>query len=167
MSKRRKRFSIDTEIIKANAALERITLTAGQSEASDLGARGRNVAASTSEVSDDEGPVSDPSGLIKGLRKIRAPLPEKVYDPFMGMATTRDYYDLRDDYPSIRLTKAKNDTRTRAGGFDFHAYFDESLLRAFTGLGCFIDEEQAGLNRPASSELATVVGAKSPPVHIQ
>jgi CDK-activating kinase assembly factor MAT1 len=112
---------------------------------------------------DPDGPVSDPTGLVKGLRRIRAPAPEKVYDPFMGMATSRDYYDLRDEYPSLRLAKAKSDTRTKAGGFDFQAYFDESLLRAFAGLGCFIDEEQAGRNQPASREVATAVAALSTP----
>lgn len=142
---------------KENIAMN--TLTAGQS----IAPGSRNYKASTGRAPDDDGPVSDPTGLVKGLRRIRAPAPAKVYDPFMGMATTRDYYELRDDYPSLRLTKAKNDTRTGAGGFDFQAYFDESLLRAFAGLGCFIDEEQAGRDQPASRELATVVAAESSP----
>lgn len=135
----------------------------GNTTGSTLAAGNRNVKAGTSDVLDDESAVSDPSGLVKGLRRIRAPAAEKVYDPFMGMTTTRDYYELRADYPSIRLTKAKNDTRTMAGGFDFQAYFDESLLRAFAGLGCFIDEEQAGRDQPASKALATVVAAESSP----
>jgi CDK-activating kinase assembly factor MAT1 len=115
----------------------------------------RNVADGASEASDDEVPVSDPSGLIKGLRRMRAPAPQKVYDAFMGMANTRDYYELADDYPSMRLTKAKNDTRTKAGGFDFQAYFDESLLGAFAGLGCFIEEEKHEREQTGSRDLAT------------
>ncbi len=133
------------------------TLATGQSNISGLAAGSRDVKAGAH----DEGPVSDPSGLVKGLRKRRAPPAEKVYDPFMGMATRRDYYELRADYPSMRLTKAKNDTRTRAGGFDFQAYFDESLLRAFAGLGCFIGEEKNGQNQAATRELATAVAAES------
>ncbi len=157
----------NADVIKSNAALERNAAAAFQSRQTHekpnvtvnaLGARGN--------ISDKEGPVSDPSGLVKGLRRIRAPAPEKVYDPFMGMPTTRDYYELRADYPSIRLTKAKNDTRTKAGGFDFQAYFDESLLRAFVGLGCFIDEEQAGRDQPVSRELATAKAAESSPGRI-
>jgi CDK-activating kinase assembly factor MAT1 len=149
----------NADTIKKNAALERNAAAALQSrhkyekEQADR----RSVSASPGA----EASVSDPSGLVKGLRKIRAPPLEKVYDPFMGMATTRDYYELRDDYPSIRLTKAKIDTRTKAGGFDFQAYFDESLLRAFAGLGCFIDEEQAGRSKAASGELGRVVAAGS------
>ncbi len=139
------------------------TLTAGQSHTLGLATGSRDVSSGAMQVTHDDGPVSDPSGLVKGLRKLRAPPPEKVYDPFMGMATTRDYFELRADYPSMRLTKAKNDTRTRAGGFDFQAYFDESLLRAFAGLGCFIDEERPGQEQPATRELATVVAAESSP----
>lgn len=124
-------------------------LGAGRPDASGLVTGSRNVKTGASKVSNDNAPISDPTGLVKGLRRVRAPPPEKVYDPFMGMATTRDYYELQSDYPSIRLTKAKSDTRTTAGGFDFQAYFDESLLRAFAGLGCFIDEEQGGRDQPA------------------
>jgi CDK-activating kinase assembly factor MAT1 len=128
---------------------------------SSLAAGNRNMPAGASGASDDEMPVSDPSGLIKGLRRIRATAPQKAYDAFMGMATTRDYYELADDYPSIRLTKAKNDTRTKAGGFDFQAYFDESLLEAFAGLGCFIEEEHSGRREQAGSrDLATGVVAQ-------
>jgi CDK-activating kinase assembly factor MAT1 len=111
-----------------------------QNVAISLAAGNEKVSSGARGASDDEAPVSDPSGLIKGLRRVRAQAPPKVYDAFMGMATTRDYYELADDYPSIRLTKAKNDLRTKAGGFDFQAYFDESLLEAFAGLACFIEE---------------------------
>lgn len=86
----------------------------------------------------------DPTGLVKGLKKFQAQAPAKAYDPFMGMARTKDMYDLRDDYPSLRLVKAKKDKRTQAGGFDFSAFFDEGLLRAFAGFGCLIEEEKAG-----------------------
>jgi CDK-activating kinase assembly factor MAT1 len=155
----------NADTIKRNTALERnaaAALQIRQKYEKEQAERGSTEAKpGVSASSAGEGSVSDPTGLVKGLRKIRAPLPEKDYDPFMGMATTRDYYELRDDYPSIRLTKAKNDTRTKAGGFDFQAYFDESLLRAFAGLGCFIDEEKAGRNEAASRELAAVVAPES------
>ena len=132
-----------------------------QSAASRPPSLSRNAKAGASKFSDEEGPVSDPSALVRGLRRIRAPPREKAYDPFMGMVTTRDYYELLANYPSIRLTKAKDDARTNVGGFDFQAYFDESLLRAFAGLGCFIDEERLGRDQPASRELPKVVAADS------
>jgi len=84
----------------------------------------------------------DPSGLIRGLKKVVAPEPVVPYDPFMGMPTKRDYYELREDYPS-RYDRIKTDAEVVAGGFDFHQFWDESLLRAFAGLGCFIEDEMA------------------------
>lgn len=159
-------------IIKANTALERsetATFDRRQTYEKEQVNLRRPAAQQPNAlglVSNDDGPQSDPSGLITGLRRIRAPPPEKTYDPFMGMATTRSYYKIRSDYPSIRLLKAKNDTRTQAGGFDFQAYFDENLLRAFAGFGCFIDEEKAGGDARASRELATTVAVASSPARI-
>jgi CDK-activating kinase assembly factor MAT1 len=85
----------------------------------------------------------DPTGLIKGLREVTPPPAVVEYDPFMGMATRRDYYEVRDDYPLRRLKKAKEDVQLMASGFDFQQFYDESLLRAFAGLGCFIEDEKA------------------------
>lgn len=84
----------------------------------------------------------DPTGLVKGLKELTPPPPTTEYDAFMGMPTRRDYYDVRDDYPLRRLNKAKADVAVLAGGFDFHQFYDESLLRAFAGLGCFVEEEK-------------------------
>ncbi|CEL10711.1 Putative CDK-activating kinase assembly factor MAT1 [Aspergillus calidoustus] len=82
------------------------------------------------------------SGLIKGLRKIKTPEPEKPYDPFGGMVPNkRDYYTLLDHYPSTYLDPIRQDTRMLAGGYDLQEYYSRTLLEAFAGLGCFIDEE--------------------------
>jgi CDK-activating kinase assembly factor MAT1 len=87
--------------------------------------------------------ATDPTGLIKGLREVTPPPALVEYDPFMGMATRRDYYEVRDDYPLRRLKRAKEDAQLMASGFDFQQFYDESLLRAFAGLGCFIEDEKA------------------------
>jgi CDK-activating kinase assembly factor MAT1 len=87
--------------------------------------------------------ATDPTGLIKGLREVTPPPALVEYDPFMGMATRRDYYEVRDDYPLRRLKRAKEDVQLMASGFDFQQFYDESLLRAFAGLGCFIEDEKA------------------------
>ncbi|KAL4763684.1 TFIIH/NER complex subunit TFB3 [Aspergillus foveolatus] len=82
------------------------------------------------------------SGLIKGLKKIKTPEPEKPYDPFGGMVPNkRDYYTLRDYYPSSYLDPIRQDTRMLAGGYDLQEYYSRTMLEAFAGLGCFVDEE--------------------------
>ena len=85
----------------------------------------------------------DSSGLVRGLKKTVALPPLAPYDPFMGMPRSKDFYQLRDDYTS-RYDRFKEDNQVSAGGYDFQQYWDESLLRAFAGLGVFIDEEKAG-----------------------
>jgi CDK-activating kinase assembly factor MAT1 len=84
----------------------------------------------------------DSTGLIKGLKELTPPPLAAEYDPFLGMSVKRDYYDVRGDYPLRRLNKAKADVSILASGFDFEQFYDESLLRAFAGLGCFIEEEK-------------------------
>lgn len=82
------------------------------------------------------------SGLIKGLRKIKTPEPEKPYDPFMGyVPDKRDYYTLQQSYPSTYLDRLRNDTQTQAGGYDLREYYSRTLLEAFAGLGVFVEEE--------------------------
>lgn len=81
--------------------------------------------------------------LIKGLKKIEEPEPEKPYDPFGGMLPgKRDYYTFLDSYPSTYLDPIREDTRMQAGGYDLREYYSRSLLEAFAGLGCFVDEEE-------------------------
>ncbi|KAJ5788491.1 hypothetical protein N7457_003481 [Penicillium paradoxum] len=82
------------------------------------------------------------TGLVKGLRKIKTPEPEKAYDPFMGyVAEKRDYYSLQSYYPSQYLDPIRNDARMLAGGYDLREYYSRTLLEAFAGLSCFVGEE--------------------------
>lgn len=92
-------------------------------------------------VAVDSGGSGD-SGLIKGLKKIETPEPEKPYDPFAGyVPNKRDYFTLQDSYPSSYLNPLKQDPRVQAGGYDLREYYSRTLLEAFAGLGCFVDEE--------------------------
>ena len=84
----------------------------------------------------------DPTGLIKGLKELTPPPLVEEYDAFMGMSTNRDYYEVRNEYPLRRLKRAKEDVQLLASGFDFDQFYDESLLQAFAGLGCFIEDEK-------------------------
>ena len=83
------------------------------------------------------------SGLVKGLKKVKPPEPrEKPYDPFGGFNPGKhDYYSLPTTYPSTYLDNVKHDVRVQAGGYDLDEYYSRTLLEAFAGLGCFVDQE--------------------------
>jgi CDK-activating kinase assembly factor MAT1 len=85
---------------------------------------------------------ADPSGLVRGLRPIVPPPVIAPYDPFQGMPTTKSYYTLQEKYSS-RWDEAAKKPDFAAGGYDMQAFHDESLLRAFAGLGVFLDDEMA------------------------
>lgn len=101
----------------------------------------------------------DPTGLIKGLRELTPPPTAAEFDPFMGMSTKRDYYEVRKDYPLRRLNKAKADISVLAGGFDFEQFYDESLLRAFAGLGCFVEDEKVVTAHPQSKSTKSILSS--------
>ncbi|KAE8373624.1 CDK-activating kinase assembly factor MAT1 [Aspergillus bertholletiae] len=118
-------------------------------------------------AADKAGDAGD-TGLIKGLKRIKTPEPEQPYDPFGGMVPDkRDYYTLRDFYPSSYLDPIRQDTRMQAGGYDLREYYSRTLLEAFAGLGCFIDEEvserEAVNTNTIATEGATMAAASSGP----
>ena len=90
---------------------------------------------------------ADPSGLIKGLKKIVIPKAKAAYDPFMGMPRSRGYYEVKESY--VTRAKGKPSDAMAAGGYDFQQYMDECLLRAFAGLGVFIDDDMSAKNSKA------------------
>ncbi|KEF62952.1 uncharacterized protein A1O9_00927 [Exophiala aquamarina CBS 119918] len=89
--------------------------------------------------------AADPSGLIKGLKKIIRPKARAPYDPFMGMPRTQDYYEVKDSYITRLKQGKKNDVKDASGYSDWD-YANECLNRAFAGLGVFIDDEVSTKN---------------------
>ncbi|KAJ5128881.1 hypothetical protein N7448_002591 [Penicillium atrosanguineum] len=115
--------------------------------------RGSELKRGTNLSSVENAGPSD-TGLIKGLRKIKTPEPEKPYDPFMGyLPEKRDYVTLQQSYPSQYLDRLRKSTQAAAGGFDLREYYSRTLMEAFAGLGCFVEEEIAerDANRSASA----------------
>lgn len=105
--------------------------------------RGSELKRGTTLSSVENAGPSD-TGLIKGLRKIKTPEPEKPYDPFMGyLPEKRDYVTLQQSYPSQYLDRLRKSTQAAAGGFDLQEYYSRTLMEAFAGLGCFVEEEIA------------------------
>lgn len=120
---------------------------------------------------------ADPSGLIQGLKKIEAPPPVADYDPFEGMPTSYDYFDLKDDYVDI-LHPNKPQTSWAAGGYNFmvsqfqavtssgvsltrmQESVEESLMSAFAGLGVFLEDEKARTDAASVTNLQAPLAAK-------
>ena len=91
--------------------------------------------------------LADPSGLVKGLKKKAIREAEAPYDPFMGMPRSKDYYEVKDSY--VARARGKPAEAIITAGYDFRQYMDECLLRAFAGLGVFIEDEMATKNNTA------------------
>lgn len=123
-------------------------------QAALLGAEGGTVATPVSGVESNGAGGAD---LIKGLKMISVPEPEKPYDPFDGCADLlrRDYFTLKEEYPSPYLDSIRNNTQMLAGGYDLREYYSRTLVEAFGGLGCFISEEVG--NKDKSGQGHTVV----------
>jgi CDK-activating kinase assembly factor MAT1 len=91
--------------------------------------------------------IADPSGLIKGLKKKILKKAEAPYDPFMGMPRRGDYYEVKEAH--VTSARGKPNDVMLAAGYDYAQYVDESLLRAFAGLGVFIEDEMAAKDKAA------------------
>ncbi|KAJ5326983.1 hypothetical protein MYU51_008153 [Penicillium brevicompactum] len=106
------------------------------------------------------------TGLVKGLRKIKTPEPEKPYDPFMGyVPEKRDYYSLQESYPSQFLDNYRNNASMLAGGYNLREYYSRTLLEAFAGLSCFVGEEisqrdAARVSEPVATEGAAIAAGQ-------
>ena len=97
--------------------------------------------------------------FIKGLKPTIKPSPEKAYDPFGGVYDKKNYYVLQDHYEHPWLDNARTDAHITAGGYDVKEYYARTLLEAFAGLGCFIEEEVAGREKESSMAVATAGAA--------
>ncbi|KAL8808325.1 MAG: hypothetical protein Q9182_000145 [Xanthomendoza sp. 2 TL-2023] len=84
---------------------------------------------------------------IAGLKPIVHPEPEKPYDPFGGVSFTPSYHTLQPHYEHPWLDRARTDPSMLAGGYDLREYYQRTMLEAFAGLGCFIEEEMKAKNK--------------------
>lgn len=101
-------------------------------------------------------PETDHRPLIQGLRRVVVPPPKSPYDPFMGMAKKRDYYELRPKYDT-RYNDLKKKGHHETAGYDFQEFMDESLLRAYAGLSVFVQDEKT-ITEGETVPKAAVVG---------
>ncbi|KAI5296227.1 TFIIH/NER complex subunit [Ascosphaera acerosa] len=111
---------------------------------------------------------------IKGLRKVKQPERPKIYDPCEGLRhiEQRDYFTLADTYPSRYLDRLVRDPKATVGGYKFGDYYMRSLVEAFAGLGCFVEDEVsdrvaslASMVQPSPTDVAVAAAsAGTPPV---
>lgn len=105
---------------------------------------------------------ADGEGLtIRGLKKKKAPVAEKPYDPFGGIDLTPTKYVLQDDYDNQWVEGVKRDPRHMAGGYSLHEYYGRAMLDAFSGLEIFIEEEVRDQPQSESSSIATFAAAQT------
>ncbi|KAL9612833.1 MAG: hypothetical protein Q9167_002616 [Letrouitia subvulpina] len=96
---------------------------------------------------------------IEGLKPIVQDEPEQPFDPFGGLDFRPRYYSLQEDYDHPWLEKAKTDPAITAGGYDVREYYARTMLEAFAGLGCFIEDEITEQDTLAGAGGATVSAA--------
>ncbi|KAL8787797.1 MAG: hypothetical protein Q9213_001984 [Squamulea squamosa] len=96
---------------------------------------------------------------IEGLKPIVQAPPEKAYDPFGGVSYTPSYYTLQPYYEHPWLDRARTDPTILAGGYDLREYYQRTMLEAFAGLGCFIDEEMGEKEHGEADGMVATEGA--------
>lgn len=119
-----------TDVVKTKRRLEEFKQANGFAKEND----GRVVNKNNSKLDG----YPDASGLIKGLKKKVKPKARSPYNAFAGVDKDRGYYQPL----TYQYDRAGTVSSHGPGGYSFSAYVDESLFRAFSGLGLFIGEEK-------------------------
>ena len=94
------------------------------------------------------GNTPDPSGgedtgfQFRGLKKKKAPEPEKPFDPWGGYSVESIYYTPHEKYEH-KFFAVKQEPWLYGSGYKAHEYYGHALRDAFGGLGVFLDEDKA------------------------
>ena len=148
-------LSLKTDVAATNRKLKEYQIANGMEVDKDLGPVPEPKTKPPKRKLDS---TTDRSGLIKGLKKIEAPKTVATYDPFQSMPIATDYFTLSDDYETGYNEYKKNEA-VIAGGYDFREALEESLVRAFSGFGVFIEEEKAQLKEAVPVMQAATIPA--------
>jgi CDK-activating kinase assembly factor MAT1 len=106
------------------------------------GATQRRAMLSSSTNTPNPTTADDDAGFtFEGLKKPKAPEPEKPFDPFDGWSIEPQYYALQHDYNHHWFTATANDPKHYAGGYDMREFYSRALCDAFGGMGIFIEDE--------------------------
>ncbi|RMZ75854.1 hypothetical protein DV737_g5093, partial [Chaetothyriales sp. CBS 132003] len=115
----------------------------------------------TTTVDDD---YPDRSGLIEGLKRIVVAEVLPPYDPLEGMPIHKEYFTITDDGMDMDTgyEQYKRDDMLAVEGYDFREALEESLTRAFAGLGVFLQVEKSKTPAHQATAAATAVGLDDP-----
>lgn len=94
----------------------------------------------------------DTGFIFRGLKKRKAPEPEKPFDPFDGWSIEPQYYSLQDDYGHNWYMSTKSDPQHYGGGYAMREYYSRALCDAFGGMGIFIEDEFISRENQASGD---------------
>lgn len=107
------------------------------------------------------GNTPDPSGgedkgfHFRGLKKRKAPEPEKAFDPWGGYAVEALYYRPQEEYEH-KFFAVKHEPKFYASGYKAPEYYSHALRDAFGGLGVFLDEDMAHQSLHEAAGLAAL-----------
>ncbi|KAI4169231.1 MAG: hypothetical protein LQ343_005819 [Gyalolechia ehrenbergii] len=96
---------------------------------------------------------------VEGLKTVVEAPVEKPYDPFGGISFTPSYYTLQAHYEHPWLEKARTEASIVAGGYDLREYYQRTMVEAFAGLGCFIEEEMGNKEQGDGIKMVATEGA--------
>ena len=101
----------------------------------------RNMLSSSANTPDPAAAGDDVGFVFRGLKKPKAPEPEKAFDPFDGWSIEPQYYELQNDYNHHWFASTAADPGHYAGGYDMREFYSRALCDAFGGMGIFIEDE--------------------------
>lgn len=143
-----------------------------EKQAALRGERASLSSATTTTAPESQGDATDML-QIRGLRKPKIPEQPKKYDPYAGYRhiEQRDYFTLQDHYSSKHLERLQKDPKASIGGYELKDYYMRTLVEAFAGLGCFVDEEVSSDNataltammKPSATALAAAAASTNSP----
>jgi CDK-activating kinase assembly factor MAT1 len=87
-------------------------------------------------------PEGDVGFSFRGLKKRKAPEPEKMFDPTGGWSVDPLYYSVKDEYDH-KFFAVKHEPKFYAFGYKAPEYYSHALRDAFGGLGVFLEDDRA------------------------
>jgi CDK-activating kinase assembly factor MAT1 len=118
------------------------------------GGKQKKMLSSSANAPNPATAVDDDAGFtFRGLKKPKAPEPEKPFDPFGGWSIEPQRYVLQNDYTGhLFFADILQKPWHYGGGYDMHEYYSHAMCDAFGGIGIFIEDEMAAKEAQGSGD---------------